>query len=80
MLRRYGLVGEAVNWWVLWFEKFMPLSVFFLFLLLVDQDTSSQLLFQRHACLLSAMLPALMFLESPFEAISPNNIFSSKML
>lgn len=63
---------EEVCFWgqALRFEKPTPFPVKFLCLLLIDGYMSYQLLFQCPACLLAAMLPARMVMDSLSEATS----------
>ena len=63
---KYGIVGEgiALHWGqVLRFSKMTPFPLIPPCLLLLDQDISSQLLIQHHACLPAAMLPAVMIMN-----------------
>lgn len=39
---------------------------------MLDQDVSSQLLFQGYACMTAAMLPALIIMDSDHETVNPD--------
>jgi hypothetical protein len=58
---------EVCHW--AWALPCQPLFLC-LFLLSVDQDVSSQLLLQPHACLPAAVLPSMMAMGSASETVS----------